>query len=152
MSLALPLSCDTFSGKEVDKFAFHTFLIRFKDVIESKTSLSGSAKLTYLRSYLTEYAVRVIQHLPINDSNYQPALQLLCDEFLDKSYLNDERLKQIINASPKFDSSLQETRVCLNEIRCLLHELQNFNLVFFPEDSLGCVLTSHIVFLNCLHR
>ena len=99
-------------------------------------------------SYLTEYGARVTQHLPINDSNYEPALQLLCDKFLDKSYLIDETLKQIFNASPKFDSSLQETRVHLNEIRCLLHQLQNFDLDFFPEDTPSCVLISHIVFLK----
>ena len=61
----LPLECGTFLGKEEDKFAFHTFLNQFNNVIGSRKNLSDSAKQTYLYGYLRDYALKVVKHLTI---------------------------------------------------------------------------------------
>ena len=79
-----PLQCSYFSGKENDKFAFKTFLSQFNNVINSKNNLSNSAKLSYLKGYVTDYAFQVIQHLTISDNNFDIALELLSEELLDK--------------------------------------------------------------------
>ena len=52
-----PFECGTFSGKEKDKFAIHTFLNQFENVIGSRKNLSDSAKQTYLYGYLRDYAI-----------------------------------------------------------------------------------------------
>ena len=64
-----PLKCVSFSGKTVDKLEFKNFLLQFHNCIDAAGKLSKSAKLTYLRSYLTDYAFKVISHLSITDSN-----------------------------------------------------------------------------------
>ena len=70
------LECGTFSGKEEDKFAFHTFLNQFNNVISSRKNLSDSAKQTYLYGYLRDYALKVVKvHLTISDSNYHLAIK-----------------------------------------------------------------------------
>ena len=49
------LECGTFSGKEEDKFAFHTFLNQFDNVLGSRKNFSDSAKQTYPISTLPEH-------------------------------------------------------------------------------------------------
>ena len=115
-----PLKCVTFSGKTVDKLEFKNFLLQFHNCIDAAGKLSKSAKLTYLRSYLTDYAFKVISHLSITDSNYEVALQLLKDEFLDEEYIIDETFKQLLSSSPKYDPSFSEVRIYINECRALL--------------------------------
>ena len=78
-----PLECGIFTGKGRDKFAFNTFLNQFNNVIGSRKNLSDSAKLTYLLGYLRDYALKVVKHLTVSDSNYLIAIQMLKEEFLD---------------------------------------------------------------------
>ena len=118
-----PLKCVSFSGKTVDKLEFKNFLLQLHNCIDAAGKLSKSAKLTYLRSYLTDYAFKVVSHLSITDSNYEVALQLLKDEFLDVEYIIDETFKQLLSSSPKYDPSFSEVRIYINECRALLHEL-----------------------------
>ena len=71
------LQCSQFSGQNVDKLEFKNFLTQFNNCVDSDGSLLGSAKLTYLRSYLTGYAYKIISHLSITDANYDVAIALL---------------------------------------------------------------------------
>ena len=93
-----PLTCGTFNGKEKDKFSFHNFLNQFNNVIDSKKHLLESAKLSYLIGYLRDYALKLVSHLSLTDSNYKVALNLLKEEFLDKEFIIDETLKNILKA------------------------------------------------------
>ena len=95
-----PLTCGTFNGKEKDKFAFHNFLNQFNNVIDSKKHLSVSAKLSYLIGYLRDYALKQVSHLSLTDSNYKVALNSFKEEFLDKEFIIDENLKNILKAMP----------------------------------------------------
>ena len=141
------LQCGNFSGEE-DKMEFRTFLVQFNNLIDSKRHLSSSAKLTYLRGYLRGYALKVISYLPINDDNYQNAVKLLKDEFLDIPYLKEQMFKQIVELSPKYDVTYHETRIYINEVRSIIHELGNYGLDFLNEDSAGFSLLSYIIFSN----
>lgn len=140
------LQCSNFSGEEEDKFAFSNFLTQFKNIIDCKVHLSKSAKLSYLIGYLRGYALCIIKHLAISDDNYDIAVTLLIEEFLDKPFLIDEGLKKVLNISPKFDVTYKQTRVYINEVRTLLHELNNLGCDLLATDSAGCQLVSHIVF------
>ena len=109
-------------------------------------NLPGSAKLTYLRSYLTGYAYKIISHLSITDDNFDIAITLLKDEFLDTEFIADEYFRQIIKASPKYDQSFENVRQFLNETRAALHELKAYNIDLLEEDTSGNKLISHIIF------
>ena len=143
-----PLECGIFTGKERDKFAFNTFLNQFNNVIGSRKNLSDSAKLTYLLGYLRDYALKVVKHLTVSDSNYLIAIQMLKEEFLDVPYIIDETFKNILKASPsmEFDPEYTSVKVYLNEIKSYLYELKSHELNLLEENTAGHKFVSHIVF------
>ena len=140
------LQCSQFSGKDADKLEFKNFLIQFQNCVDAGGNLPGSAKLTYLRSYLTGYAYKIISHLSITDDNYNTAVALLKDEFLDTEFIADEYFTQIIKASPKYDHNFENVRQYLNETRAALHELKSYNIDLMEEHTSGNKLISHIIF------
>ena len=80
-------------------------MLQFNNCLDSSGKLTDSSKLTYLRSFLSGYAFKVISHLSISDDNYAAALPLLKDEFLDVLHMVDSCFQQILSMSPKFDPS-----------------------------------------------
>ena len=140
------LHCPTFSGKNSDRLEFKNFLVQFKNCVDANGTLPGSVKLTYLRSYLTDYALKIISHLTINDSNYDIAIKLLKDEFLDEEFITDEFLKQLCNETPKYDTEFNNVRQYLNETRAILYELKSYNVDLLQDNTAGSKLASHIVF------
>ena len=140
------LQCSQLSGKDVDELEFKNFLIQFQNCVDAGGNLPGSAKLTYLRSYLTGYAYKIISHLSITDDNFDIAITLLKDEFLDTEFIADEYFRQIIKAFPKYDQSFENVRQFLNETRAALHELKAYNIDLLEEDTSGNKLISHIIF------
>ena len=138
------LQCGTFNGIE-DRLEYRNFYVQFKNLIDSKRNLSGAAKLTYLRGYLKGYALKVISHLPITDDSYMVAIDLLNEEFYDVNQIIDDIFKKVLTLSPKYDPSFQQTRIYINEIRSLVHELKFCKLDFLIPDSPGCMILSHIV-------
>ena len=140
-----PMQCGNFSGND-DKLDFRSFFVQFKNLIDAKRDLTPAAKLSYLRGYLRGYALKVISYLDINDANYDIAIKLLKDEFLDVPHIKEQMFKKLIELSPKFDSTYQQTRIYINEIRSLVHEFSNYNIDFLIPDSAGFALLSYIVF------
>ena len=134
------LKCKTFSGKSLDKLEFKNFLQQFQNCIDACDSLTDAGKLTYLRSFLTDYAFKTISHLSITDANYCIALQLLKDEFLDIQYIIDEIFKQLLDKQPKFDVSFREARMYINDCRALLYELKTYGVNLLESISGGCRL------------
>ena len=143
-----PLECGTFSGREKDKFAFNTFFNQFNNVIASRKNLSDSAKQTYLYGYLRDYALKVVKHLPISDTNYQLAVNMLKQEFLDVAYITDETFKNILRASPTvdFDPEFTSVKIYLNEVKAYLHDLKANNVNLLEEGTAGNKFVSHIIF------
>ena len=97
------LKCPSFSGLEKDRLLFQNFFMQFNNVMTAGGKLDDSAKLTYLRGYLTDYAFSVMSHLSISNENYKAALDLLNAEFLDKEFIIEEYFTKIISNSPKYD-------------------------------------------------
>ena len=83
-------------------------MLQFNNCVDSSGKLSDSSKLTYLRSFLSGYAFKVISHISISDDNYVAALTLLKDEFLYVPYIVDSCFQQILSMPPKFDPFLLE--------------------------------------------
>ena len=147
MAVKLPkLTCKVFDGESTDKLEFKNFLLQFNNCVDSSGKLSDSSKLTYLRSFLSGYAFKVISHLSISDDNYAIALTLLKDEFLDVPYIVDSCFQQILSMSPKFDPSFAGVRSYINECRAIVYELKQYQVNLLDVDSAGCKLLSHIVF------
>ena len=78
LELKLPnFNCHIFSGESHAATECSTFIAQFNNVVKFRFNLSNSVKLTYLRTYLKSYALKVISHLALTDENYLIALALL---------------------------------------------------------------------------
>ena len=68
--LKLPnLICSSFSGEGTHNLEYSTFITQFNYIVELRTNLSDSTKFTYHKTYLKDYALKVVQHLLVNDTN-----------------------------------------------------------------------------------
>ena len=144
-ALKLPeLKCDTFSGEGVSNLQFHSFIIQFDNIIGLRTNISCATKFTYLKTYLRGYALKLIQHLQITDANYEVALQLLTNEFLNKKSLISDLLDKLLSLKPKSDGFI-DVKLFINEVRCILCDLHSYDIDLFKEVA-GNTLVSHIVF------
>ena len=83
--------------------------------------------MSLLKGYLTGYASQIISHQTLEDENFDVALELLKEEFLDISFIIDEIYKQIINTSPKFDTNYNNVKQYLAEIKGYLSELNTLS-------------------------
>ena len=108
--------------------------------------MSDSAEQTYLYGYLRDYALKVVKHLTISDSNYHLAIQMLKQEFLDVNYIIDETYKNILKAAPSvdYDPEYTSSKMYLNEMRSYLHELKTHDIDLLQDGTAGHSLISHI--------
>ena len=95
---------------------------------------------------MTGSAFRVISHLSVSDDNYDVALKLLKEEFLDEEYIVDETFKLLLSKSPKFDNTFTDVRCYINDCRSMIHELKLYGVDLLENGSAGCKLMSHIIF------
>ena len=147
MAVKIPkLECKIFDGTSEDKLEFKNFLTQFSNCIDACGTLSDANKLTYLRSYLSGYALKVISHLSVTDDNYDIAFSPLKEEFLDVPYIVDESFKTSLSSSPSFDTAFDGLRTYANECRAIIHDLKQYNIDLKEEDTAGCKLLSHIIF------
>ena len=146
LNLKLPdLKCDLFTGEGTNELEFHTFITQFNNVIGYRANLSDSTKLTYLKTYLRGYALKTIQHLQISNDNYKVAVDLLTREFLDSNALIDDLLKKLFALKPKNYHNFAETKIFINDVRCILGDLKTYNYDFL-ESKPANLLISHFVF------
>ena len=120
--------------------------MQFNNVMTAGGKLDDSAKLTYLRGYLTDYAFSVISHLSISNENYKAALDLLNAEFSDKEFIIEEYFTKIISNSPKYDPQFEDVKKYLNETRACIHDLKKYGVDLLLPNSSGLKHISHIVF------
>ena len=139
------LQCPKFSERMSNKFEFKNFLAQFYNCVSSVSS--DKAKLSLLKSYLTGYAAQIISHLTLEEANYEVAIKLLTEEFLDIPLIVDEIFKQLLDAFPKYDANFINVKQFLSETHADLSELRtSYNLDFFEEETPGFRIISHIVF------
>ena len=126
----LRLQCPKFRARMPNKFEFKNFLAQFYNCVSSVSS--DKAKLSLLKSYLTGYAVQLISHLTLEEANYEVAIKLFTEEFLDIPLNVDEIFKQLLGASPKYNANFINVKQFLSETRSDLSELRtSYNLDFF---------------------
>ena len=146
--LKLPsLVCGSFSGEGTDNLEYTTFLTQFNNIVGLRSNLTKSTKFTYLKTYLKGYALKVIQHLLVTDDNYSVALSLLEKEFLNKDALIDDLFTKLLFLKPKYDSAFLDTKIYINEVRCIFSDLKVHDVELL-DDSSSLKLVSHIVFSN----
>ena len=140
------LECKIFDGTSNDKLEFKNFLTQISNCIDACGTLSNTNKLTYLRSYLSGYVLKIISHLSVTDDNYGVAFSLLKGESLDTPYIVYESFKTMLSSSPSFDAAFDGLRTYINECRAIIHDLEQYDIDLMEEDTAECKLLSHIIF------
>ena len=102
--------------------------------------------MSYLKNSLKDYALSLIAHLTITEDNYDRALKILEDEFLDEELIVHEYFGKILNKACKYDPKFESLKSLINDLRACIFELQSYDLDFLEEDSPGLKLLSHIIF------
>ena len=147
MAVKIPkLECKICDGTSKDKLEFKNFLTQFSNCIDACSTLPNANKLTYLHSYLSGYALKIISHLSVTDGNYDVAFSLLNEEFLDIPNIVDESFKTLLSSSPSFDTAFDGLRTYVNECHAIIHDLKQYNINVMEEDTAGCKELSHIIF------
>ena len=112
----------------------------FGSLVDSRLDLSPAQKLAYLLSVLEGEARALIQHLPVTDSAYPTALDLLSRRYQNKRCLADVHIDQILRLP--VISRLSELRVdMLNPLLASTNALKRLEL---PVDHWSYLLV-HIV-------
>jgi len=144
--LKLPeLKVESFSGEGVSHMQFHAFKTQYNNVIGLREDLSASTKFTYLKSYLKGYALKLVQHLQVNDENYAVALQLLESEFLNEKALVNDLIRKLMDLKLKSDPTYLETKIFINDARCVIADLKVYNYDLLKEKSANAVV-SNVIF------
>ena len=144
--LKLPeIKCDSFSGEGTNSLEYHDFLTKYNNVVGLRPNLSKSTKFSYLRSYLRGYALKLVQHLQVSDDNYDTALKLLSEEFLNQNSLIDDLLRKLFELKPKFDTSFLSTKIFISEVRCIVSDLSAYGLDVLGDVAANKII-SHVVF------
>jgi len=136
---------DSFSGEGATQLEYHSFITQFNNLVASRTNLSDSTKLTYLKSHLKGYASKLLQHLQVSDANFTVAVELLNTEFLNVEALVDDLFKKLLELKPSADPTFLKTKIFLGEVRCIVSDLKIYDFDFLNEKA-GNKLISHIVF------
>ena len=132
------LECKIFDGTSKHKLEFNHFLTQFSNCVDACGTLSNASKLTYLRCHLSGYALKIISHLSVTNDNFDVALSLLKEEFLDVPYIVDESFKILLSSSPSFDTAFDGLRTYVNECCAITHDLKQYNIDLMEEDTAGC--------------
>ena len=81
------------------------------------------------------------------DENYEVAVKLLKDEFLDEPKMIDSAFKRILEKVPQYDAQFQGLRMYVAEIKGIISDLKTSHKVDLtvPESG-GYKFVSHIIF------
>ena len=116
-------------------------------IIEAHPNWSDKQKLLLFKSHVKGLAGTLISHLAITNENYETARNVLIKHYLDKPYIRDELLKQILSDRPGYDEDYFKTTQYLAEINNKLLDLKrHYDADLLVENSGGYKLISHIVF------
>ena len=102
-----------------------------------RSNLTKSAKLIYLKSFLSGGALDCVKHLSNEDDNFDIAISFLKKEFLDNDLVVDRHIKRLMNLKAPNYSDVGSLQSFLTEARASIYELRNFGYDCTSGDTLG---------------
>jgi hypothetical protein len=90
--------------------------------------------MSYLLSFLKGIALKLIKHLSISSENYECALDLLKEEFLDLPFIVNDTLLRLVSMEPK-DFKFESAQKYFTEVKVLICELANQGIVFLTDED-----------------
>lgn len=129
-----------FSGKSLNDFK--PFLDMFTAVIDKNTNLSQVEKLFYLRNYLKDEALTLVNNLPIVNESYPEALKILKDRYDNECMLINSHIYSILDIPVIKKGDTASLRSFVNSIRQEIGALNNLKQQIDSWNPiLVCILT-----------
>ena len=141
-----PIHLDTFKNNSDNPFAYYSFKKSFLNAIAGMPDLTNSQKLIYLKGYLSGEAFNLVENLPIEDTNFKLALQLLDKNFLDSQLIVDKTLNSILNTPDV--SQLKDVEFFIRLIANKVQDLKGLGVNLVEPGSSGLLLLSKIINLK----
>ncbi|XP_072384547.1 uncharacterized protein [Diabrotica undecimpunctata] len=105
-----------------------SFFDVFTKLITNDKQLSNAQKLIYLKSVLRNEPLKLIDNLEIIDSNFEIAIQNLCNRFENKYLIVNSHLNSLLNAPLITKPNAHALRDFLTQIKSHLAALENLNI------------------------
>lgn len=129
----------TFTGKYTDYYAFNNI---FNAMIDSDLSLSPVQKLYYLKGFLSEEPLAIINNLPLHDDSYAEALKLLRERYDNKSKIINEHIHTLLDLPSITRSTTANLRNFISDVKQHLAALKNLEEPVDSWDSMiVCILS-----------
>ncbi|KAJ3650181.1 hypothetical protein Zmor_021885 [Zophobas morio] len=135
-NIQLPqIKLPTFSGNYEDWPTFHDL---FSKVIHKNTSLSNIEKMQYLKTYIRDEPIKIIQHHQITENNYQTAWELLAKRFNNVRLTVSKLLDKILDQPRMQEESAEKLKKLHDTTKECLEALNNLDI---QTDTWGPILT-----------
>lgn len=122
-----------------DKSSFPSFLDKFNSIIGSREDISKVDKFSYLLKYVQGPALKLIESLPILETNYETALSILCLNYKNQAEINHNLAVKLIKLK-HCSESYESIFGFYSELECLLGQIGNNNLDIENSSWLICPL------------
>lgn len=129
----------TFDG-EFEKW--HSFRDSYLSMVHNNTSLSDVDKFNYLKSSLSASALNIINSLPLSNSNYNIAWNLLTNRFDNKKLLIQQHLKSFFDMEMLKKENYSDLRSLIDNSSRHINSLKALDL---PTDSWDVMLVHILV-------
>lgn len=103
-----------------------SFLNQINIFVGQKRDICKSTKLAHFIGYLRDYALFIAKHLSITENNYEVAIKMLKQYFLDNNFIINEAYKNIMETTPNLsnDPDFSSIKTYLHEISAYIYELK----------------------------
>lgn len=124
-----------FDGKNLNEFK--PFIEIFNAVIDKNVALSDVEKLFYLRSYLRGEALTLVNTLPIVNSSYAEALNILQNRYNNEAMLINSHINSLLEIQSIQKGTPRELREFISKVKQQCSSLKNLNQ---PIDQWDMIL------------
>jgi hypothetical protein len=109
--------------------------------VHNDERLSDCQKFHYLKSCLTNEALRTVELLAVSSTNYQAAYEIIQNRFKNERLIVQDHIFSILNAPVISKASDSNLRQLLDNITINLEALESLNV---PVDQWGDILVAII--------
>ena len=113
---------------EGDPLEWKTFYQSFLVTIDKNEDLSNIEKFTYLRSYLKGNALKVIEGLPLDESNYNEAKNLLINRFANPQLIISAHMNKLLKIEKVNTTNVNDLRKLYDGIEGNVRALGSYGI------------------------
>ncbi|XP_055306864.1 uncharacterized protein LOC129571127 [Sitodiplosis mosellana] len=127
-----PLKLPTFSGKYTE---WNSFKDQFNALVHDNSQLAAVSKMQYLFDALIGEPFDVVKHLPITNTNYEPAWLLLTTRYENKRAIFMDTMQMLLTFPRSKHESVLELQKLATVVNDTIQGLKNVDIVVSAVDS-----------------